>query len=378
MSPDPFIQAPDNSQNYNRYAYCLNNPLLYTDPSGNEVLTLAIVAIYALKAAIIGGLVYTGMAFYTGEFSWGGLAKSIIVGAISGAATFGAGQVAQSIQLGSKFWTGVVQQVVQGAVASIVPSPSISIPVGDWSFSISASIAGGNSTGIGFNFSIGYNDGNFSASFGFGLSNFSNYNGTGVSGLEIRNSLMMGYKGKDFGFSIGTNFWSGAGGMKEFTQRTGALGLSSGDFGVNYENDGKPFSGWVGDGNDSYRTAAASISIGKFSMNLNLFTGKRTEEDYKIEKAMPGGEVGYSSYGKYGEYYKNGIVHERGTKYRLGVLSFGYNGYNIGLNSEWIRHQTQNKMIHGSKIANQRMFEMTSDKWNSYFQYKTKNQFTSW
>ena len=29
LSPDNYIQAPDNSQNFNRYAYCLNNPLKY-------------------------------------------------------------------------------------------------------------------------------------------------------------------------------------------------------------------------------------------------------------------------------------------------------------------------------------------------------------
>ena len=34
LSPDPYVQAPYNSQNYNRYSYCLNNPLKYTDPSG--------------------------------------------------------------------------------------------------------------------------------------------------------------------------------------------------------------------------------------------------------------------------------------------------------------------------------------------------------
>ena len=33
LSPDPFITNPANSQNYNRYSYCLNNPLKYTDPS---------------------------------------------------------------------------------------------------------------------------------------------------------------------------------------------------------------------------------------------------------------------------------------------------------------------------------------------------------
>ncbi len=26
LSPDPYVQMPLNDQNYNRYAYCLNNP----------------------------------------------------------------------------------------------------------------------------------------------------------------------------------------------------------------------------------------------------------------------------------------------------------------------------------------------------------------
>ena len=34
LSPDPFVQMPDFSQNFNRYTYCLNNPLIYTDPCG--------------------------------------------------------------------------------------------------------------------------------------------------------------------------------------------------------------------------------------------------------------------------------------------------------------------------------------------------------
>lgn len=38
LSPDNYVQAPENSQNFNRYSYCLNNPLKYTDPSGQFVL----------------------------------------------------------------------------------------------------------------------------------------------------------------------------------------------------------------------------------------------------------------------------------------------------------------------------------------------------
>lgn len=35
LSPDKYVQAPDNTQSYNRYSYCINNPLKYTDPDGD-------------------------------------------------------------------------------------------------------------------------------------------------------------------------------------------------------------------------------------------------------------------------------------------------------------------------------------------------------
>ena len=48
LSTDNFVQEPLNAQNFNRYSYCLNNPLKYNDPSGESWLLVA--------AAVAGGI----------------------------------------------------------------------------------------------------------------------------------------------------------------------------------------------------------------------------------------------------------------------------------------------------------------------------------
>lgn len=40
LSPDNNIQQPQFSQNFNRYSYCLNNPLKYNDPTGESIESL--------------------------------------------------------------------------------------------------------------------------------------------------------------------------------------------------------------------------------------------------------------------------------------------------------------------------------------------------
>ncbi len=39
ISPDNVIPDQYNPQSLNRYSYCLNNPLIYTDPSGHSIGT---------------------------------------------------------------------------------------------------------------------------------------------------------------------------------------------------------------------------------------------------------------------------------------------------------------------------------------------------
>ena len=60
LSVDNYVQAPDLSQSFNRYAYCLNNPLRYVDPSGEEFITAAIIIGGAILGAYTGGALANG------------------------------------------------------------------------------------------------------------------------------------------------------------------------------------------------------------------------------------------------------------------------------------------------------------------------------
>jgi RHS repeat-associated protein len=54
IQPDTNVQSPDNPQTLNRYAYCGNNPLNYTDPSGNFSFVTGLIG--AAVGAIVGGV----------------------------------------------------------------------------------------------------------------------------------------------------------------------------------------------------------------------------------------------------------------------------------------------------------------------------------
>ena len=54
LSPDPYIQDAGNWLNYNRYAYCYNNPTRYTDPSG-ELVGILVTGIWDLFSTLFNG-----------------------------------------------------------------------------------------------------------------------------------------------------------------------------------------------------------------------------------------------------------------------------------------------------------------------------------
>jgi RHS repeat-associated protein len=83
LSPDRFVQDPLFSQSYNRYSYAWNNPLRYTDPSG-EIVVVGL-AIGTIVGAYIGGAMANN-DINIANWEWNGSTRDGIVrGAMFGA-----------------------------------------------------------------------------------------------------------------------------------------------------------------------------------------------------------------------------------------------------------------------------------------------------
>jgi RHS repeat-associated protein len=93
LSPDPYVQAPDFSQNFNRYSYALNNPLKYTDESG-EVFgvddVLIALAVGSLFGSYFGGVIANEGQYNPLKWDWSSsqtykyMLSGAIVGGFSG------------------------------------------------------------------------------------------------------------------------------------------------------------------------------------------------------------------------------------------------------------------------------------------------------
>lgn len=92
LSPDNLVQDPFNTQNYDRFGYVYNNPLLYVDLDGNEI-SLGVAVVIGVAVALTTKVI-TNMI--NGIPIWYGLGKSAFMGAVSGAISFGIGSAATS------------------------------------------------------------------------------------------------------------------------------------------------------------------------------------------------------------------------------------------------------------------------------------------
>ena len=146
LSPDPYVQAPGFTQNFNRFAYALNNPLKYTDESG-EYFWLIGALIGGFSNWIANGCKFTfkGFMYFNAGFGIGalsagastftstalgvsGVAAGSLVGAstgvLTGAATGFVSNGLNNLIAGNKFldgaWTATRSGMISGALSGAV------------------------------------------------------------------------------------------------------------------------------------------------------------------------------------------------------------------------------------------------------------------
>ncbi|MBR5973179.1 MAG: hypothetical protein IK017_11075, partial [Paludibacteraceae bacterium] len=89
LTPDPYMQAPDSWLSHNRYAYCMQNPVMYTDPDGEmawfvPVIIGAVIGTYSGGALANNGELNPLKWDYSSGQTWGYMLGGSIAGAVSG------------------------------------------------------------------------------------------------------------------------------------------------------------------------------------------------------------------------------------------------------------------------------------------------------
>lgn len=344
LSPDNFVQMPDNSQNFNRYSYCLNNPLKYTDPSGEW---FGIDDLFIAGVSFVTGYVSNGLQ--SGHWGWDSV-KSGIYSAVSSWIGFNTAGMS----------TGVISSttVQNGMLAGLNTflntfMPSVNFPVTKhFSFSMSPSIGfgtGGFSFGAGLG--MGYTSGDFSIQTGIGMG--SNYGGWNVGAS---------YKGYGASYGI-TTYESGKfHGQDIDGQKLGHLGLKAGNVSFCLFND------LWGDANDRWRTSAAELTIGKFSIGTYVDTNWGKEESSGGEFDGKDKLIGKNKAWINGKVYSAPIW----VGYRRRNMS-----YKLGFSHTYIQSLTQN-FVHKYISPTPFFLDYSLFEQGVFYYCGTSNPFTLW
>jgi RHS repeat-associated protein len=289
LSPDPYVQTPDFSQNFNRYSYVLNNPLKYTDPSGEK-----------------------WWHWLIGDIFTGGLLSSTAIGFAAG--TAGAA-IGTAVTVGSSAYGAYLpfsneMYMMQKFISPIAIKPSFH--------------TGSDVFGLGFDLSVGMPSSTSSYRWHFGGTYYHSYYDNAYSGWEWR-------KGTEVTLLPGISYSGTTYSSGEISQTNNLLTLGLPFSSISYENNSIKEFQWIpgvpkGSG-DKFRTAAVQFNIMGAGFGFNIFTGDKGNGAYVEED----GKQIYT-------------LNKRGDpdQYRFGGLFFKFGPIRVGRNTENIRAGIQN------------------------------------
>jgi|GEM_PF-507278 len=321
LSPDNYVQDPYNTQNYNRYGYCWNNPLKFTDPSG-EVVWFVPVIFAAVNVGV-------DLLVHDGKMNFGQIAMSAGIGTVGGflgsggITTVGQALLAAGVNQLNRFLPNI--PIYQSANFNLGISPMIG-------FGSSGFTAGGNLnvSGKSGDFACG---GSVSAGYNSGMSSLGE-----AAGSSFYWSIggFAGYNDGHANYGVGLSSTTFSGNT---AQRVGAINAQIGDFGIRIDEDYLP---GIGDKYDRYRTGGllASYKINDaFTLAIggSMLTGEMIEE-----KTIQG------SYPKIYDYASEKMHHVRAGTLYGGIINKGQSFF-AGHNSEKRLHDIQN-WIHGGNL----------------------------
>ncbi|MDX2188243.1 MAG: RHS repeat-associated core domain-containing protein [Bacteroidota bacterium] len=198
LQSDPYVAPADNAQAYNAYAYVYNNPVKYTDATGENPVIIIIAA-----AVIVGGINLASQAAQGNVHTWqqgvGYFAVGAVAGAV-GAATGGVGgfAMAGAIQGGGNALVGggTAMDVYKGALIG-----GIAGAVGG----VTGGAAGGGIVAQG---AIGGGAGGFTSGFLTGLSSGQGLEGALASGIVGGVTGFALGAGMGFAYGVGAKFYA--------------------------------------------------------------------------------------------------------------------------------------------------------------------------
>jgi len=174
LSPDNYVQMAGNSQNYNRYSYCFNNPLIYTDPSGEWIwIPAVIIGAYLGGTTANDGELNPGKWNYSDPATYGGMIiggvagyAGAVVGAAAGTSALAGGATTVEAGIAAGMMGGTVSGAINVGGMTALAGGSFNDVIGGMTLgAVMGGFAGATSGGVGAAI------GDFSGVAGSGLKN---------------------------------------------------------------------------------------------------------------------------------------------------------------------------------------------------------------